>query len=119
HEALIGYGGGFAQIFGPDGRALAKPLATDAEGILYADLDLSQIALAKQAADPVGHYSRPDVLSLQFNDRSLSVFKRLKDISEPARPDAPALDTAAPAALPDHIEDSTLKLHAPARQLAQ
>lgn len=64
---LLGYGGGFARIIGPDGTDLAPPLAEDEEGILYADIDLSAIILAKQAADPVGHYSRPDVLSLNFN----------------------------------------------------
>jgi len=64
---LLKLGGGAARIFGPDGRSLAKPLAPDAEGILFATLDLQQIALAKAAADPVGHYSRPDVLRLLFN----------------------------------------------------
>ena len=49
---LIGRGGGFARIIGPDGRDLATPLAEDEEGILYADIDLFAIALAKQAADP-------------------------------------------------------------------
>ena len=38
-----------------------------AMGILYADLDFSLIAIAKSAADPVGHYSRPDVFRLLFN----------------------------------------------------
>lgn len=83
HEKLIGYGGGFAQIFGPDGRALAERLPTDAEGILYADINLAEIAMAKQAADPVGHYSRRDVFSLQFNDQALGAVKRIKDITEP------------------------------------
>lgn len=36
-------------------------------GILYADIDLSAIAVAKAAADPVGHYSRPDVTRLLLN----------------------------------------------------
>ncbi|MFH0179820.1 carbon-nitrogen hydrolase family protein [Streptomyces cacaoi] len=63
-EQLLQRGGGFARIFGPDGRSLAEPLSEDAEGILYADIDLSAIALAKAAADPVGHYARPDVTRL-------------------------------------------------------
>jgi len=83
HEKLIGYGGGFAQIFGPDGRALAERLAADEEGILYADINLAEIAMAKQAADPVGHYSRRDVFTLQFNDQSLGAVRRLKDITSP------------------------------------
>jgi aliphatic nitrilase len=66
-EQLLQRGGGFARIYGPDGRSLAEPLPEDAEGILYADLDLANIAIAKAAADPVGHYSRPDVTRLLLN----------------------------------------------------
>ena len=54
-------------IFGPDGRPLCEPIAEDQEGILYADVDLSMISLAKAAVDPVGHYSRPDVVRLMLN----------------------------------------------------
>ena len=32
-----------------------------------ADIDLNHIIFAKNAADPVGHYSRPDVFQLVFN----------------------------------------------------
>lgn len=60
-------GGGFARIFGPDGRPLAEPLPEDAEGIMYAEINLGMIAIAKSAADPVGHYSRPDVTRLLLN----------------------------------------------------
>ncbi|MFF2518398.1 carbon-nitrogen hydrolase family protein [Streptomyces sp. NPDC058086] len=66
-QQLLQRGGGFAQIYGPDGSPLAEPLAEDAEGILYADIDLSAIAIAKAAADPVGHYSRPDATRLLLN----------------------------------------------------
>lgn len=65
---LLQRGGGFARIYGPDGRPLAEPLPEDTEGILYADIDLSAIAIAKAAADPVGHYSRPDVTRLLLNN---------------------------------------------------
>jgi aliphatic nitrilase len=91
HEKLIGYGGGFAQIFGPDGRALAERLPGDAEGILYAEINLAEIAMAKQAADPVGHYSRRDVFTLLFNDQPLGPVKRNKDITE-----ASSLEQALP-----------------------
>ncbi|MGW0500809.1 carbon-nitrogen hydrolase family protein [Streptomyces sp. NPDC003007] len=64
---LLQRGGGFARVYGPDGRPLAEPLPEDAEGILYADIDLSAIPIAKSAADPVGHYSRPDVTRLLLN----------------------------------------------------
>ncbi|WP_238431867.1 carbon-nitrogen hydrolase family protein [Streptomyces cavernae] len=66
-QQLLQRGGGFARIYGPDGRPLAEPLPEDAEGILYADIDLSAIPIAKAAADPVGHYSRPDVTRLLLN----------------------------------------------------
>ncbi|WP_285362913.1 carbon-nitrogen hydrolase family protein [Microbacterium sp. LMC-P-041] len=64
---LIAKGGGYARIYGPDGRSLAEPLAPTEEGIIYADIDLSMILAAKNPADPVGHYSRPDVLRLLFD----------------------------------------------------
>jgi nitrilase len=70
HEALLGRGGGFARIFGPDGRPLAEPLPEDQEGILFANLDMGDISRAKAAADPSGHYARPDVLRLVFNRKS-------------------------------------------------
>ena len=60
-------GGGYANIFGPDGQTLAEPLAETEEGILIAEIDLNMIAIAKAAADPTGHYSRPDVFRLMFN----------------------------------------------------
>ena len=60
-------GGGFARIYGPEGSPLAEPLPETEEGILYADLDPALIAIAKSAADPVGHYARPDVLRLLVN----------------------------------------------------
>ncbi|OKL56108.1 hypothetical protein UA08_08685 [Talaromyces atroroseus] len=59
--------GGFSMIFGPFGEELVEPLPADQEGILYADCDLSRKAEAKQNLDLVGHYSRPDMLSLRVN----------------------------------------------------
>ncbi|MEV4313834.1 carbon-nitrogen hydrolase family protein [Actinocrispum sp. NPDC049592] len=64
---LLLRGGGFARIYGPEGSELAPALAETEEGLLVADLDFALIAIAKSAADPVGHYSRPDVFRLQVN----------------------------------------------------
>lgn len=58
-------GGGFSMIYGPDGSELVKPLGAGEEGILYADVDLKDKDLAKHNLDVVGHYSRPDLLSLR------------------------------------------------------
>ena len=75
-KALLPAGGQGAMIYGPDGRPLAEPLDLGEEGLVYADIDLAQIALAKAAADPVGHYSRPDVLRLWFNDEPMRMVER-------------------------------------------
>ena len=65
--ALISVGGGFAQIYGPDGSPMCKQLPEAEEGLLFAEIDLGAIAIAKSFADPVGHYSRPDVTRLLLN----------------------------------------------------
>jgi nitrilase len=57
----IGRGG--SAILAPDGSYLAGPLY-DEEGILYAELDPATLLAERQRFDPVGHYSRPDVLQL-------------------------------------------------------
>jgi nitrilase len=64
---LLKPGGGFAMIFGPDGAPLAEPLEEHTEGLVYADIDLGMRSIAKAAADPTGHYSRPDVTRLLLN----------------------------------------------------
>ena len=60
-------GGGYSMIFGPDGQPLVEHLPQDQEGILYADIDLAMIPIAKAAYDPTGHYSRGDVVRLMIN----------------------------------------------------
>jgi len=64
---LLLQGGGFARIYGPDGAPLADALAENEEGLIYAEIDLGMISLAKSAADPAGHYARPDVTRLLLN----------------------------------------------------
>lgn len=58
-------GGGFSMIYGPEGTPLVKQPAPGEEVILYADIDLHDKAVAKHNLDIVGHYSRPDLLSLR------------------------------------------------------
>jgi nitrilase len=65
--ALMKVGGGFSQIYGPDGRPLAKALPEDEEGLVISEIDLTAITRMKAAVDPVGHYSRPDVFRLTLN----------------------------------------------------
>lgn len=66
-EPLLKAGGGFAMGYGPDGRPLNAPLPETEEGLVIVDIDLAAIAYAKSAADPAGHYSRPDVTRLLLN----------------------------------------------------
>jgi len=66
---LIHVGGGFTVIYAPDGARIGDTLPPDQEGIVYADIDLAMIPVAKAAADPAGHYARPDVTRLLFNNR--------------------------------------------------
>jgi len=60
---------GGSAIISPLGEVIAGPLY-DEEGILYADLDLSEIVRAKIDFDVVGHYARPDVFQLVVNGRA-------------------------------------------------
>jgi aliphatic nitrilase len=91
---LLLKGGGFTRIHRPEGSELALPLAEDEEGILYADLDFSLIAIAKSAADPVGHYSRPDVFQLRFNPRPNRVV-----VSDEGPDKRPRVDVTEPSDL--------------------
>ncbi|RYZ31837.1 MAG: carbon-nitrogen hydrolase family protein, partial [Propionibacteriaceae bacterium] len=96
HRELLSLGGGHARIYGPDGRSLATPLAPTEEGILYADIDYAVILAAKSSYDPVGHYSRPDVLQLLFNDAATPRVVRA-DQSDVERRDTPVLAESEPA----------------------
>ncbi|QDU10285.1 carbon-nitrogen hydrolase family protein [Gimesia aquarii] len=65
-------GGGLSSIIAPGGKLLAGPVI-DEETILYADLDFSAIADWAYFHDAVGHYARPDLLSLMVNTEEYHV----------------------------------------------
>jgi len=69
-KARLQLGGGCSAIIGVNGEFLAGPLG-DQEGIVYAEINLENIIEAKLTHDLLGHYSRFDVFSLNFNDQRL------------------------------------------------
>uniref|UniRef100_A0A1D1ZJU1 Bifunctional nitrilase/nitrile hydratase NIT4A n=1 Tax=Anthurium amnicola TaxID=1678845 RepID=A0A1D1ZJU1_9ARAE len=62
---------GGSVIISPSGAVLAGP-NYEGEGLISADLDLGEIVRAKFDFDVVGHYSRPEVLSLTVKDQPLN-----------------------------------------------
>lgn len=64
-EVPLSFDGG-SGIARPDGTWLIPPV-TGAEGILVADLDLSEVNAARYTFDPTGHYSRGDIFDLRVN----------------------------------------------------
>ena len=89
---LILPGGAHSTIYGPDGIEISERLPEDQEGIVYAEIDLGLISIAKNAADPAGHYARPDVTRLLFNNRPS---RPVEYFAPPAEPAAAASIVAA------------------------
>jgi hypothetical protein len=69
-------------IVDPDGTVVAGPLVGE-EGILFADIDLNRIRIARQQFDACGHYSRGDVLELRVSRPTSTVEMRsnLEEVS--------------------------------------
>ena len=90
---LLPTGGGASTIFAPDGQRISEPLAPTDEGLVTAEIDLGMISLAKAAADPAGHYARPDVTRLLLNVSPLRPVERIDDTSERPAGDEPPVET--------------------------
>lgn len=88
-------GGCCTAIVSPEGVLLAPPLR-EGEGMVIADLDLALVAKRKRMMDSVGHYARPELLSLQINDRPAVPATRWSDThGQPERLEPSADDGAA------------------------
>ena len=74
-------------ITGPNGEQIAE--IAGEEGIVYADIDLSESIIPKQAQDIVGYYNRFDIFQLQINQtphRPITCYER--EASAPATMDS-------------------------------
>lgn len=59
---------GDSVVIAPGGQIVAGPLRKE-DGILFCDIDLNKVGIAKRALDVTGHYSRPDIFTLHVNTR--------------------------------------------------
>lgn len=68
-------------LAGPNGEWLIEPLLNE-EKLIVADINIEEVVKERQNFDPVGHYSRPDVLSLNFNDERQKILKKTSSKSK-------------------------------------
>jgi nitrilase len=71
-------GGCMTAIIGPEGNHIVPPL-TEGEGMLLADLDMALITKRKRMMDSVGHYARPELLSLNLDNRPTAPMRATAD----------------------------------------
>ena len=60
-------GAGCGAVFAPDGSQITEDYPDDFDGVIISELDMDKILLQKNLVDIVGHYSRPDMVSLSHN----------------------------------------------------
>ena len=60
--------GGDSVVVAPGGRIVAGPLH-NTRGMLFAEIDLELVGIARRSLDVAGHYARPDLFTLQVQRR--------------------------------------------------
>lgn len=65
---------GDSVVIAPGGEIVAGPMREE-KGLLFAEIDSDRVAASKRALDVAGHYSRPDVFTLNVNTQPQSPVK--------------------------------------------
>jgi aliphatic nitrilase len=100
-ELLKAFSGGcYTAIISPEGRHLAEPLR-DGEGMVIADLDFALITKRKRMMDAVGHYARPELLSLNLDPRTTTPLHSSVTSAEAGAQFSPGAAASTPPSEPD------------------
>jgi len=73
---------GDSVVVAPGGKIVAGPLRNE-YGILYADIELERVGIARRSLDTAGHYARPDIFQLSVNRRPLRPVE-MQDATDPS-----------------------------------
>lgn len=65
---------GDSVVIAPGGKIIAGPMRKE-KGILFAEVDAQRVGIAKRDLDITGHYSRPDIFTLNVNTQPQSPVK--------------------------------------------
>jgi nitrilase len=90
-QSLLSSGGGWTAIIQPFAALLNGPYSGLEEKLVFADIDPTQRNDAKMWVDSIGHYSRPDILSLNFDRRHKPTVHFLSDDGVTHKVEASAL----------------------------
>jgi nitrilase len=74
---------GDSVIVAPGGKIEAGPLHERA-GILYGEINLERVGMARRSLDVVGHYARPDVFQLRINREPQRPVEYIRQGPEPS-----------------------------------